>query len=167
MPPVEPPVPPVEPPVPPVEVVPPNCTSDGVGTIVPVGEVPSWPLVPSPQHQVLPSSVIAQVWEKPAEIAVARVRTGVGPSTIVPSAVPAPTSPEILRPQQLTRPVAVEVSTSTQVCPPPALIARRPGPDSTAGPTGVNESVVVPSPSWPNWFAPQQRTVPSPRMAQV
>ena len=33
--------------------------------------------------------------------------------------------------------------------------------------TGVEESVLVPSPSWPDWLSPQHLTVPPARRAQV
>src|SRR5207249_10448469 len=53
-----------------------------------------------------------------------------------------------------------------------AHVWRTPEPTATASvisptPTGVDELVVVPSPSWPSTFRPQHCTVPSPSSAQL
>src|SRR5436309_1650430 len=66
-----------------------------------------------------------------------------------------PSSPQVLSPQQRTLPSW----RSAQVCQPAAEIATAPEIPATV--TGVEAVVTVPSPSWPDSFAPQQRTAPS------
>ena len=59
----------------------------------------------------------------------------------------------------VARPAASMVATAVlllaQVTPGPVIV------------TGVEELVVVPFPNWPQSFAPQHRTVPPPRSAQL
>ena len=66
-----------------------------------------------------------------------------------------PTSALRLWPQQRTPPAVV----TTQVCLSPAAIAWTSAMTSAAG--GVARSVLLPSPSWPMTFPPQQRTPPA------
>ena len=65
-------------------------------------------------------------------------------------------------PQQRTPPAVI----SAQVCAPPAAIALTPV-EHVGGSAARGRSVVVPSPSWPDSLAPQQRTPPPVISAQV
>src|SRR3989454_220205 len=82
-----------------------------------------------------------------------------------PVVAPFPSWPKSLlgptAPQHFTVPFA----RSAQVCRMPALTATAPVIPPTR--TGVDELVVVPSPSWPSWFRPQHCAVPSPNSAHV
>src|SRR5439155_1019220 len=73
-----------------------------------------------------------------------------------PKSLPGPTAP-----QHFT----VPFERSAQVCKTPALTATAPVSPPTC--TGVDELVVVPSPSCPSTFRPQHCTVPSRSSAQV
>ena len=79
-----------------------------------------------------------------------------------PVVVPFPSWPHSLAPQHRTVPSAKE---RAAVVPPPG------GDGDGAGDSADRHRrrpvVVVPSPSCPNWFSPQQRTVPFARSAQV
>ena len=88
-------------------------------------------------------------------MAVATPVTGAdGIVEIVSGAVPLPSWPKLLSPQQRT----VLSRKSAQLCSAPG--ARAAGVMSLTV-TGTEELVVVPFPSWPSLFRPQQRTVPS------
>src|SRR5439155_5812351 len=80
-----------------------------------------------------------------------------------PAVAPFPSWPKPLptAPQHFTVPFA----RSAQLCRMPALTATAPVTPPTR--TGVDELVVVPSPSCPSAFRPQHCTVPSARSAQV
>src|SRR3989442_168575 len=79
----------------------------------------------------------------------------VAPFPSWPKSLPGPTAP-----QHFT----VQSERSAQVCKTPALTATAPVMPPTR--TGVDELVVVPSPSCPSTFRPQHQTVPSERTAQ-
>ena len=127
-------------------------------------ESPSCPFQFSPQHITFRSTVIAHVWNDPAETLSAPVPpseeyAGICRSVVVPS----PICPLAFRPQHFT---LLSVSTA-QVCDSPdeTPIADTPEPRSTV--IGVVLSMVVPSPSCPNEFEPQQRIDPSSSSVQV
>src|SRR5207249_2940087 len=122
---------------------------------------------------------MAVVWKAPASMATAVVMpvtaTGVGvgvtgsPGEGETRMAPLPIWPQVLSPQQRT----VPSWRSAQVCQPPAEMATAVVIPLTV--TGVGLKVdgllgtgsLVPLPSWPRSFCPQQRTVPSPGSAQV
>src|SRR4051794_17527405 len=92
---------------------------------------------------------------------------GEGRSSVVPS----PSWAGPFAPQQRTPPAVVGAeggsgpAGSAQVCSGPAVIALTSVRTSAAG--GLSRFVVVPSPSWPRPFSPQQRTPPVFMSAQV
>jgi hypothetical protein len=90
----------------------------------------------------------------PAATAAKRVSgpTGVGLFVVVPF----PSWPELLSPQHNTAPV----EEWAHVWDPPAAIAETPEPNP-ATPTGTELFSVVPFPSWPEVFNPQQSTPPT------
>src|SRR5207249_6921130 len=140
---------------------------------------PSRPSSPRPQHCSVPSRRSAHMWKTPASMATAVVMpltvtgVGVGVTGLVGEGetrtAPLPSSPQVLSPQQRTVPSCRRA----QVYQPPAEIATAVVMPLTV--TGVGLKVdgrlgtgsLVPLPSWPRSFCPQQRTVPSPGSAQV
>jgi hypothetical protein len=79
-----------------------------------------------------------------------------------PAVVPFPNWPQSFAPQHR----AVPYPTSAQLWCHHPLVTALPYAIPATG-TGVDELLVVPSPSWPNPFCPQHCTVPSRRSAQV
>jgi hypothetical protein len=106
-----------------------------------------------PQHCTPPLAVRAQVCAPPAATAAKRVAgpTGVGLFVVVPF----PSCPERFSPQHNT----VPVEERAHVWYPPAAIAATPEPNPET-PTGTELFLVVPFPSWPEVFNPQQSTPP-------
>src|SRR5438093_1596453 len=97
----------------------------------------------------------AQVRKPPALTAVAVTPvTGIGVRDRSPVTA-GPSWPALLRPQHWS----VLSGKRAQVWKPPPEIATAPEIPATV--TGVEALVTVPSPSWPDSFAPQQRTAPS------
>ena len=100
---------------------------------------------PCPSTSRLPSPISAHACAKPPVIATTFVRplTATGVEELVN--VPLPNCPSKLPPQHLTVPAA----NSAHECatPPEIVIATAPLRPLTA--TGIDESVVVPLPSWP------------------
>src|SRR5262249_42867022 len=84
--------------------------------------------------------------------------TGVRRSVVVPS----PSWPNSLSPQHLT----VLALVSAHVWKLPAAIAATPLPRPTTA-TGIERSVLVPSPSWPYELSPQHLTAPAVVSAQL
>lgn len=118
---------------------------------------PSCPSLLKPQQRTFPSPRSAHVWVPPAAMATASAMpmtlTAVSRSVVVPS----PSAPKTFEPQQRTVPSTIK-----------AHVWEFPTETATAletplTRTGVEtgELVLVPSPSWPEKFLPQQRTVPS------
>src|SRR5207249_119337 len=133
---------------------------------------PSRPSSFRPQQRTVPSCRRAHVCSAPDDAAMALVIPGTGPDGVVdmePSGDPLPSWPQVLSPQQRT----VPSWRRAQVCQPPAETATAVVMPLTV--TGVGLKVdgrlgtgsLVPLPSWPRSFCPQQRTVPSPGSAQV
>ena len=127
---------------------------------------PSWPLEFEPQHCTAPSSRRAQVCVPDASSRAGPARpttaTGFHASVVLPS----PSWPSPFQPQHQTSPDAV----TAQVCASPAAT---PTTDVSAVPlasatvTGTEAASVVPTPSWPFTFQPQQRTMPAASSAHV
>src|SRR5206468_3018116 len=142
-----------------------------------VEPTPSWPDPLAPQQWIVLSSSSAHAYDCPASMA-----TGVRPApngtagagsspgwSPRSSTDPTPSAPEALAPQQWT----VPLSSAAQVWLPPLAIATavRPAPSGTAAvgssPGSSPRLSVVPRPSWPALFRPQQWTVPSSSNAHV
>jgi hypothetical protein len=133
---------------------------------------PSRPSPFDPQQRAVESARTAQVWLDPAEMWVtpdnvvpALVVTATGTERLL--VVPSPSSPLPFDPQQR----AVESARTAQVWELPAEMWVTPdnvvpAPVFTTV-TGTDLLVVVPSPSRPRSFVPQQRAVESARTAQV
>lgn len=105
--------------------------------------------VPAPSRLLRTTRVLAGL---------VRTSTGVELSLVVPS----PSRPYSLWPQHFTVPAFVRA----HVCSRPAEIAETPV-ESPKAATGVERSVVVPSPSCPYWLLPQHFTPPLLMSAQV
>jgi len=78
------------------------------------------------------------------------------------ASVLSPRAPELLNPHQSTWPA----ETSAQDCALPAAIATTPE-ESPVTATGTELSAVVPLPSWPESFLPQQSIAPAVVIAHV
>ncbi len=135
------------------EATPPPTAEATTGTVWLVVEPsPSWPLAFAPQHTTMPLVFSAQVWYAPAAMAdtpLARPETATGVELSVKEAFPS--WPPRLLPQHLTAPPDV----SAHAWPWPVAMVATPLARPTTV-TGVKRSVVVPSPSCPKSFEPQQ-----------
>src|SRR6185369_10930724 len=132
---------------------------------------PSWPMLLSPQHATVLSARTAHVWSAPTAISRAVTLPAI-PDTargvLLSSVVPSPSWPKLLLPQQRAVPsarIAQVWSNPVRSLTVPVSIATALSRPLTA--TGVRRSVVVPSPSSPWPFEPQQRALPSERTAHV
>src|SRR6266550_4508932 len=106
-----------------------------------------------PQQYRAPAASMAQVRKRSASTATktnpgAFTRTGASLGSVVPF----PSPPYGFSPQQYADPVEVKA----QLCPPPALIDVNVTPGGVVTITGVVGVAVVPSPSCPVTFNPQQ-----------
>jgi len=129
------------------------CTSTGVSDRL-VGL--------SPQQSMWPLDKRAQVGSPSAVIWVAVLMPCTSTGVSVLLVVPFPSSPLWLSPQQSMWPLA----SSAHVCTPPELTWVAVVMLSTS--TGVSDELpVVPSPSWPLLFSPQQSMWPLESSAQV
>src|SRR5437879_1791850 len=116
--------------------------------------VPGLTPVASPVASIVATALLLLVHVAPVPVIV----TGVEELVVVPL----PNCPKSFWPQHC----AVPSLKSAQVwCHHPPVTATTPVMPTTR--TGVDEPVLVPSPSCPSAFRPQHRTVPSPRSAQV
>src|SRR6185369_5104451 len=139
----------------------------------------AWPTTVSVVLSLAPEASVAVIVVVPAPTPVARPAASMVATEVLllvqvtpvplmvtglrePVAVPSPSWPHSLAPQHFT----VPSSRSAQLwCHHPAVTPTAPVIPPTG--TGVRRRVVVPSPSCPNAFAPQQRTEPSARTAQL
>src|SRR6266540_1422322 len=107
--------------------------------------LPSWLYELSPQHSTVPSDLSAHAWLPPTS------RLGVGS----PENIPRSSGISFPEPQHFTFPL--ESKAQARV-PPAAISTTRERPAISAA--GVIDEIVLPVPSWPDEFDPQQRTVP-------
>src|SRR5947208_298343 len=118
----------------------------------------------APQHSGVPSACSAQVCERPAAIRATFESaalpiitcTGLERSVVVPS----PSWPETLRPQHHNVPSVLRAQKLEWFCP-----SRSTDDSPPTTWTGVEESLVLPLPSWPQALWPQHQTVRSLRRA--
>src|SRR6266446_5049181 len=119
--------------------------------------VPALRPVARPLASMVATALLLLVHASPVPVTVTGVEDPVvAPFPSWPKSLPGPTAP-----QHFTIPF----KRSAQLCKTPALTATAPVMPPTR--TGVDELVVVPSPSCPSTFRPQHQTVPSERTAQV
>jgi hypothetical protein len=122
--------------------------------------IPSCPSSFRPQHDRLPSSLMAQLEPDPGATCRMPAAIGTGESRVV--LVPSPSGPSSFSPQHSS----VASFMTAQVWKAPAATAATFAPsDFTC--TGDGLLTPVPSPSWPSSFAPQHHRVLSSRTAQV
>jgi len=139
------------------------CPADTVSVVLPIDPppsvavivvVPAFTPVARPAASMVATAVLLLLHVTP----VARIVTGVEESVLVPF----PNWPQSLMPQHRT---VVSPRSAQLWCHHPAVTATAPLIPLTV--TWIVEPLVVPFPSCPNWFCPQQWTVPLPRSAQV
>lgn len=122
-----------------------------------------WPL--APQQYACPPEVAAQVWSPPARMVANATPVGCGTATGAArvAVVESPTWPSAFLPQHQACPPEA----SAQVCPSPTLSWVKVTPVGCCTAVGVFRLVVLPSPSRPSRFYPQQYASPAAVRAQL
>jgi hypothetical protein len=120
---------------------------------------PTWPQLLRPQHQACPLPSSAQLCTDPVLTWLKVTPTGCDTATGVKLGLrlPIPSCPLLLAPQQYSCPLP----SSPQVWLLPVVSDTKVSPPDCCTATGVLRGVVVvPSPSWPLPFSPQQYACP-------
>ena len=137
-------------------------TETGAPATSPVGPDPNWPWEPPPQHFAAPEVVRTQLCSSPPTISAAPPSSPITARGTFALVRGCPIWPKTLFPQQ----TALVSSRTAQVWLRPAPSDATPDLRPRAS-TGARRSMLLPSPSWPSRFCPQQSTAPWVVSAQV